>query len=244
MLKTAVNKNIDKIFNSNYLFNYYKTNNKKIISESTLKNYLLKDLKSGKIARVGRNKYFFNDNKLLKYDYIYSDTAQLINKAISNNYPNITFCTFELYQLNEFLNHQVAHNIIFISVEKGLETYIFEFLKNLYPGKVFLNPTIQITEQYWTDDMIIIKRLISEAPLNKDKSWTTRIEKILVDIFCNKIIKKSINVNEYPKLYENIFNRYIIDESTMFRYAQRRKVKEKIKNFIIKNTNIKLKVVA
>ena len=199
MLKTTVNKNIDKIFNSNYLFNYYKTNNKKIISESTLKNYLLKDLKSGKIARVGRNKYFFNDNKLLKYDYIYSDTAQLINKAISNNYPNITFCTFELYQLNEFLNHQVAHNIIFISVEKGLETYIFEFLKNLYPGKVFLNPTIEITEQYWTDDMIIIKRLISEALLNKDKSWTTRIEKILVDIFCDKIIKKSINVNEYPK---------------------------------------------
>ena len=113
MLKTAVNKNIDKIFNSNYLFNYYKTNNKKIISESTLKNYLLKDLKSGKIARVGRNKYFFNDNKLLKYDYIYSDTAQLINKAISNNYPNITFCTFELYQLNEFLNHQVAQYNIY-----------------------------------------------------------------------------------------------------------------------------------
>lgn len=237
------NKNNNKIYNRNELFNYYKISNNKIKTVSTFKNYMLKDLKSGKIARAGRNKYFINYNKLLNYDYSYSNKVQDISKEINQKYPNITFCIFELFQLNEFLNHQVAHNIIFISVEKNLETYVFELLKYLYPGKVFLNPTAQITEQYWTDDMIIIKKLISESPLTKDKSWSARIEKILVDIFCDKIIKKYINFDEYSKLYEDIFNNYIVDESSMFRYAQRRKVKNKIKNFIIYNTNINLKVV-
>lgn len=238
----SIINNSNEILTRRDLFEYYQIN-KKIKTESTLKNYLLKDLKSGKIARAGRNKYFFNKKKLLKYNYVYTDKAKNISTKIKQKYPNITFCTFELYQLNEFLNHQVAHNIIFVSVERNLEAYIFEFLKELYPGKVFLNPSSKIVEQYWSDNMIIIKKLISEAPLKKDDSWSTRIEKILVDIFTDKIIKNIISFNEYSKLYEDIFKSYIVDETSMFRYAQRRKAKDKIKNFIIANTNIKLKAV-
>ena len=124
----SIINNSNEILTRRDLFEYYQIN-KKIKTESTLKNYLLKDLKSGKIARVGRNKYFFNKKKLLKYNYVYTDKAKNISTKIKQKYPNITFCTFELYQLNEFLNHQVAHNIIFVSVERNLETYIFEFLK-------------------------------------------------------------------------------------------------------------------
>lgn len=242
-LKTIWEKNILKNFlTRNDLYDYYKSQNL-FLKESTLKNHLSKDLKAGTIARVGRNKYFLNQKNLLKYNYFYSKRTKDISKKIIQKYPNIKFCTFELYQLNEFLNHQIAHNIIFINVEKDLETYIFEFLKEQYPGKVFLNPSSQIVEQYWCDNMIIIKKLISEAPLNKDKSWSIRIEKILVDIFTDKILKNIINFNEYRKVYEDIFENYIVDETSMFRYAQRRKAKDKIKNFIMNNTSIKLKAV-
>lgn len=243
LLKTKWEINILKnLLTWKDLYDYYKIQNQ-ILKESILKNYLSKDLKSGIIARAGRNKYFFNQENLMKYNYFYSDISKQISTKIYQEYTNINFCTFELYQLNEFLNHQIAHNIIFISVEKDLETYIFEFLKEQYPGKVFLNPSPQIVERYWTDNMIIIKKLISEAPLNKDILWSTRIEKILVDIFTDKIIRNIISFSEYPKLYEDIFDNYIIDETSIFRYAQRRKAKDKIKNFIIKNTNIRLKVV-
>ena len=51
---------------------------------------------------------------------------------------------FELVQMNEFLNHQIAHNAVFVFVE---------------------------------DDLIIVGKLLTEAPKGKKAVWHTCLEK-------------------------------------------------------------------
>ena len=75
-----------------------------------------------------------------------------------------SFRIFELVQLNEFVNHQIAHNVIFVSVESGWGSYVFDSLKDQYVGKILLNPSVEIFHQYWSDDMIVIQKLVSESP--------------------------------------------------------------------------------
>ena len=68
-------------------------------------------------------------------------------KKIEEQYPELDFRIFELVQLNEFVNHQIAHNVIFVSVESGLGAYVFDSLKERYTGKILLNPSVETFHQ-------------------------------------------------------------------------------------------------
>ena len=68
------------------------------------------------------------------------------------------------------------------------------------------------------------------------------LEKLLVDIFSEKLIKAMFSESEYPAIYETAFNSYVVDESQMFRYAKRRKSADKIKKFIQEETDAKLRL--
>lgn len=97
---------------------------------------------------------------------------------------------------------------------------------------MLINPTIDIYHQYWTDNMIVIVKLITEAPKEQVKSWYTRLEKILVDIMSEPLLSATIGEAEYPGIYMDAFERYYIDEKCLFRYANRRKSTKKIKELI------------
>lgn len=57
-------------------------------------------------------------------------------------HPYLDFRIFELVQLNEFVNHQIAQNMIFVSVEGELEEDVFNTLWENYEGSVLLKPGI------------------------------------------------------------------------------------------------------
>lgn len=46
---------------------------------------------------------------------------------------------------------------------------------------------------------------------------------------------------EIPTVYEEAFLKYVIDESSLFRYAKRRGADKKIKKFIQDETNVQLR---
>lgn len=211
------------------------------ISDSMLKVVIKKLLESHEIARVGRNAYCVINNSIKEYCYHYSELSCEVAEIVSNNFPYLDFTIFELVQLNAFLNHQIAHNVVFISVEGDLCDFVFDKLKERYPGKVLINPTNEIYNQYWCDDMIVVERLVSEAPRGIDKKWHTRIEKLLVDIYTDPIQKETFSASELPTIYEDAFAGYIIDESCMFRYAKRRGIENKLKKYILKNTDVKFR---
>ena len=181
-------------------------------------------LKNKEILRVRRNIYCLPSEDKVIYEHQYSDLSLELADILIENYPYMDFSIFELVQLNEFVNHQIAHNVIYLSVDYEVTDFIFDTLKQLYPGKVLLNPSVDLYHRYWTDNMIIIEKLTTEAPRSKKVAWQTKLEKLLVDIMAEPLIKSSLGESEYSNIYEDAFKRYLIDESCMFRYAKRRNI--------------------
>jgi hypothetical protein len=211
------------------------------ISDSMFKVVLKKLIDAEKIIRVGRNAYCVNEGNRRGYEYRYSELACSIAEQIKADFPYLSFSIFELVQLNAFVNHQIAHNVVFVSVESDLGNFVFDKLKEKYPGKVLIYPSIEIYHQYWYDDMIVIQKLVSEAPAGSKEKWHTRIEKMLVDIFVDDIQKESFSESELVGIYEDAFARYAIDESCLFRYAKRRGTQQRLKEYLMTNTNVKLR---
>ena len=212
-----------------------------MLSEASFYKKVEELVKNGQIIRVGRNVYSLPDDKRLTYEYKYSELAEEVAREIAQQYPYINFTIFEFVQLNDFVNHLIAHNVIFLSVEAEIMDFVFETLRDKYPGKVLINPTVEIYHQYWSDNMIVLGKLTTEAPKGPKASWHTRLEKMLVDIMAEPLLLASISRAEYPHIYEDAFDRYIVDENGLFRYASRRKVTKKIKELIRKETDIVLR---
>lgn len=238
--------NTIRLLNNSPVFNkdtFFDTLSKSlgIINKNTLEKYLYKYLKSGEIARVGRNEYCVKGN-LKSYEFNYSEVSIHISQILNNSYYDLDFRIAELYQLNTFLNHQIAHNVIYVFVEKELCISVFEQLKNEFPGKVLIKPSISDFFNYRQDDIIIVKNLPTESPKGAKKKWHTDLEKLLVDVFSEDLIKTMFSESEYPAIYEKAFHSYVINESQMFRYARRRKTDNEIKQFIKEETNVKLRL--
>ena len=187
----------------------------------TIEYALRKAVSEGEIIHVGRDQYAVSD-KRRNYQYKYSEAAVQIASVIREEYPNVDFRVFELTQLNAFVNHLLAHNTIFVSVENDVIDFVFDTLRNEYPGRVMLKPKIDEYYRYLVDDQIVILRLPTETPKGTGEVWHSRIEKILVDSVVDKLLAKIVSPSEYKTIFTEAYERYLIDENTMFRYANRK----------------------
>lgn len=213
------------------------------ISASSFYRMMRKMLLDGEIIRVGRDAYSVPEKNVTSYSHDYLEIASSLVDYLKITSPKIDFRIFETVQLNEFLNHQIGRNVIFLSVEKDLGDFLFEGLRERFNNNVLLNPTPDVFHQYWKEDMIVIEKLTTEAPKGKQEAWHTDLEKMLVDIMADKLVADSFSESEYPLVYETAFENFVIDESQMFRYAKRRTVDKKIKDFLRDNTTVQLRTI-
>lgn len=190
-------------------------------SPDALAYVLREDAASGKIIHVGRDKYVFPDGKR-RYSHQYSTEANLLAIYVHDDYPDATFQVFELTQLNAFVNHLYAHNTIFLSVENELIDYVFDSLRQKYPGRVMLKPSADMYYKYLVENQIVIQRLPSESPKGTGMPWQSRLEKILVDISADKLLSRIVSPGEFENIYYEAFSRYYLDINMMYRYARRR----------------------
>jgi hypothetical protein len=212
-------------------------------SEKSIYWLLNQLIESRLIARVGRNKYILiREGEIRKdYRYIPSEKMQKVISALSKEYPRMEFQAWEAIQFNYFLNHQIAHNTIFIEVEHMLENSVYEFLCDEFHGNVLLKPNQDVYGLYGKDDTIVVLSLITAAPTNKNNIHLALLEKLLVDMMTNKLIPIFVSRSEFPHILEDAFSMYRIDETKMFRYAARRNAAKKIRVFFQENTNVNLK---
>ena len=207
------------------------------VARSTVYKLLKELCEQNRISRTGRGKYI----KAVKdeYEYALSETAKEISALIKENFPLVDFQVWELYQMNEFINHQIAHNTIIIDVENLLADTIFNFLFEKYPH-ILYRPTSDEYYKYAGDETIIVKNLISEAPPSLDEFHLASLEKILVDLFGKGISGALIPKSEYKAIFEDSFNRYNINKSMLFRYARRRSSADRIRKFMNEETSVVL----
>lgn len=194
---------------------------------------LRKAVADGSIFHVGRDQYAA-DKKRRSYVHKYSEAASGVAAKIQEEYPSIDFRIFELTQMNAFVNHLFAHNTIFVSVENDMIDFVFDTLRGDYPGRVMLKPRYEEYNRYLTDDQIVVLRLPSEAPKGTEKPWNSRLEKILVDITVDKLLSRVVSGAEYNTIFTEAFERYLIDQKTMMRYAKRKGAGEKFKQCLEK----------
>ena len=189
-------------------------------------------IREGTITRTGRNTYIFGNKNIKTYEFNYSDLSKDIVSMIDTNYQDVNFTVFETRQFNEFMNLQIAKNTIMVSVESGLENYIFRDFSEKYPGKVLLKPDKETLWTYLQEDSIIINKLPTEAPLSTSKKWITIPEKFLVDLVADKTLKSLITQSQIEYIYEGYLSHYQIDIKKMLRYARRRTCEDILKVYI------------
>jgi len=191
---------------------------------------LKKQLALGNIVHSGWGQYAFPRKRIYSWDY--SKEAASIAEELRKDYDDLDFQIFELRQLNEFMNHQIVHNVIFVYVENDLVDFAFDTLWNMKPGKVLLKPGANQYFRYRQDDEIIVNRLPSETPKGNVEPWRSRLEKVLVDVFTDKLVGSIVPECEKESILCGAFQSYLLDKRTMLRYAKRKGAEKKIKEVL------------
>ena len=199
--------------------------------------YTLNSLvKNGLLERTGRGKYSLG----LKRQIYTPHTPPLENEIrgiyglIHEEKPLLECCVWRTSIINEFTLHQPGRFAQMVEIERdGLEA-VFDLLRDNYPN-VYPNPSDELLDRYiaYQNDAIIIIPLTSEAPTQTiDGIRTTTIEKILVDLICEPKIYEIFQGSELNHIFKEAFQKYPINKDKMFRYARRRKRKDKVENFM------------
>ena len=210
--------------------------------ETQLRNLMGTLLGSNLIVRVGRNQYkkVEKEPKKSVFSGVYSNAALQVIQCMQERFPLLSYRVWELSWLNEFFNHQLARNQIFLEVEKDGCDFVFSELVEKFPGRVLLRPKAQEILQYGTDDGIIIDRLVTEAPKSDGERYQVPLEKLVVDLFANKNLM--LSKGDYPSAIEMMFAKYRIDQVSMSRYAHRRNKVKDVFGFLRGKTTIELLV--
>ena len=189
-------------------------------------------LKGEKLYKTGRDAYSIAKPTLSVYKPFYSKEAIQVSILLSKRYPNVSFTMFESVLLNEWLNHLIAQNTIFVQVEKDVSGVVFDFLRDEYDKAVLYKPTLKDFERYWQRDCIVVLDLVSQAPMFKESPHEITLEKLLVDIIAEKSIFMTYSPGDLPLLFDEVSRVYQIDKKRLFRYAGRRNALEKISKYI------------
>lgn len=89
--------------------------------------------------------WFKNEREKPMYRPAYSDLAAKLISQVSDKYPSVRFTVFETALMNDFLNHLVAQNTVYIQMEKDVSIFVFRFLQELGYDHYFINRIKMIT---------------------------------------------------------------------------------------------------
>lgn len=151
-----------------------------------------------------------------------SETKKMIQEILKIELPAVKAVVFESTILNEWVNHLISRNVLFVDVEKDYMQSVFRILQERLQTTILLKPSIDDYYLYASDATIIVSNLITQAPLQKD-SYDIRIEKLLVDLFANALLREFVSSHEIGDMVAEIFSTYVVNAKTVLAYAKRRK---------------------
>ena len=209
------------------------SSDEKTLKENSFQWRLGGYLKSGKLIKTGYDEYRMPDEiTILPYQPQYSEMAVNIITYLSDLYPYVSFSVFESVLMNEFLNHLIAQNTIFVQVEKESASFVFRSLQEAGYTNVMYKPSAKDRALYWKKDCIIVTDMVSEAPLSRQNPHFITLEKMLVDMYCDKFISGTYSIAEFPGVIKQAAGSYLLDRTRMLRYARRRNKEKEIREML------------
>jgi hypothetical protein len=132
--------------------------------------------------------------------------------------------------INFFSHNLINFNLFFVDVERDAVDAVYYKLKEKQKKVVNIRKTYDDISELTGN--ICVRPLVSHAPLQMQKQIkVATLEKILVDLATDKEFFP-FQGNEISTIYENAFEKYTINESSMLRYAARKEKKESIEEII------------
>ncbi len=228
------------------LWEFYHLQNPDL-TEQAFRRILYSLEKERLITPIGAGIYvllnlFLSTNKK-KFVPSLSPTAQELSLDLREKFPYTQYLIWETTTLHEFMTHQPSQNQIILEIDKEATESVFNKLKEQPFRNIFLEPDRVTFERYIIDspESILLLQLVTQSPKMKTKGVVSaRLEKILVDIFSDEDRFFTFHGQEMINIFENAFSTYWINTKTLFRYAGRRKVVERLRNFINTRTQIEL----
>lgn len=193
--------------------------------------------------RIGRNMYTLAGSELDKdrYEPEYSVLSDKTMKVLDMKKNSFCYQIWDSRVFEEFIPDagRIPH-IVFAEVAKEQMETAFEQLRRYLDCNVWLKPAHRYFKKYLEEETVVVLPLSSESPRRREDSHKVRLEKILVDMFANKLLLGLFDDEERKMVYETAFQRYLIDESTLFRYARRRNKEKVVRDFIREQTVVSL----
>jgi hypothetical protein len=183
------------------------------------------------IARVGKG--VFTWGATARFVPNISDKLREMHYVINKQFPFIKYCLWQAESIKEFNHHIPRVNFILADIEKDAAESVSYFLREKY-REVFYKPTKNLLNNYIDDldQAIIVRNLVSAAPIQTEEEIpTVTIEKLLADILGDREFE-FLQGTEMVAVFRNALERYTINQSKLFRYADRKGKKEEIKLLI------------
>ncbi len=174
-----------------------------------------------------------------------------IKKIFEKSTKFLTISCWDSSVLSKFMNMQLMKQIYVIEVSDACKDVVLDvLLKNGF--NAILKEDYNKASKYLSNgDVYIVKTMNQDSPINKKKikvisgnldylkledSITTivttpKVEKILVDIYADKVLKK-IYQGEIENIYIEILRNYKVNITTLFRYAKKKYVYDEINDFL------------
>lgn len=182
---------------------------------------------SGKLVRKGSGTYALSDKPIFRPNV--SNGVKDLYESLKSKYPFTKVCVYEGPWISPLLHHMASNQTIYIDVEKDASEFVFDHLRS--DGvKAYYKPDEDMIYRYVNLDErnVFVKNLVSEAPLQKiDGIPVSTLEKILVDIYCDKDFSY-MQCSEYMRIAENAITLFNINKTKLLRYAKRRGAKEEL----------------
>ncbi|MCD8539616.1 MAG: hypothetical protein LRY55_07485 [Leadbetterella sp.] len=185
-------------------------------------------MQKGILERTGKGIFKIGKNKIFVPEL--NAKAKSIYNHVQRELPYINFCIWHTDIFNEFTLHHANRHLTLVEVEKDIAEVVFLILREKHKG-VFFNPSVAVQENYifTVPNPVIVRSLISEAPLQKSGDCTTTtLEKMLVDLYCEKDLFSFYQGREMRIIFKAAYEKYTVNHTRMLRYASRRGKRKEI----------------
>lgn len=209
--------------------------------ETQMRGLLERFMKCGRVSRVGRGRYVAGST-LPSFVGDYSRRALETAQEVSDANEWLDFRMWELGWLNEFLNHQLSASFVFVETERDGTEFAFEAVAARWRGETLLRPTADELLRYGRNGTIVVKDLFSDPPPGGPEAYHVGLEKIVVDMLCDRLLRDILPLGDYVEAFYDMFTRYSVDQVSMMRYARRRGKADMVRSFLEEEASIRLYV--
>lgn len=154
-----------------------------------------------------------------------------IASLLKERFPYVRFNIYLTRWFNQLTNHIYQTNNLIVEIDGDVLETAFYFLRERYPN-TFLSPNQEMYDHYILsqETNLMVNRLHVDAPLLKvsENYFMPKLEKIIVDLVINDPVIFPVETAEIKNMIENALDVYEINYSTLFRYAEKRKAKQRL----------------